>query len=108
MMDLNKKREKEKKIVSMMIDLYCRKHHGKQLCKECQELKEYAFKRSDLCPFMENKTFCVNCKVHCYQKEKKEQIKKVMRYSGKKMIYYHPILAISHAIEMIKERKKLK
>ncbi len=108
MKDIEKKRLKEKKVVGLMIDLYCKDHHGKKLCKQCQELKEYAWKRSDLCPFMKNKTFCVNCKIHCYQKEKRIQIQEVMRYSGKRMIFYHPILAISHAIEMIKERKKLK
>ena len=35
------------------------------LCRKCVELNEYARKPSDKCPFMENKTFCSNCKVHC-------------------------------------------
>ena len=61
------KREREKQIVSEMIRLYCRKRHGTRtgLCPECAELDAYARTRSDRCPFMETKTFCSNCKVHC-------------------------------------------
>lgn len=29
----------------------------------------YARLRSDKCPFMETKTFCSNCKVHCYKED---------------------------------------
>ena len=55
-----KKREQEKRVVSGMIALYCRRKHGSEgeLCPECRALQEYAFLRSDRCPFMETKTFC--------------------------------------------------
>ena len=54
-MDINKKREDEKEMVSLMIRLYCRKNHKtKELCNECAELDRYARERSDRCPFMEN------------------------------------------------------
>ena len=58
------KREREKRMVSEMIALYCRKkHHTKGgLCPECAELESYARMRSDKCPFMETKTFCSNCR----------------------------------------------
>lgn len=48
------KREREKKIVSQMIQLYCRKKHNTkgELCEECRSLTEYALLRSDKCPFM--------------------------------------------------------
>ena len=66
-MNVEEKRESEKEIVSRMIELYCRKKHkSKALCEQCKELSEYARSRSDKCPFMENKTFCANCRVHCY------------------------------------------
>ena len=101
------KREKEKKGVSLMISLYCRKKHGsrQELCPECEALKQYALLRSDKCPFMETKTFCSNCKVHCYKPEMREKIREVMRFSGPRMICYHPVLAVSHVIESKKERK---
>ena len=108
MKSVESKREKEKKIVSLMISVYCKnKHHRKQLCEECQALQEYAMLRSNKCPFMENKTFCSNCKVHCYKADMREQIREVMRFSGPRMIFYHPILAIRHVIESRRERKRL-
>ncbi|MDO4501323.1 MAG: nitrous oxide-stimulated promoter family protein [Erysipelotrichaceae bacterium] len=110
MKSLHDKREKEKQIVSLMIDIYCHKnHHTKHgLCDKCQKLKEYSQHRSDLCPFMETKTFCSNCKVHCYKQDMRNEIKKVMRFSGPRMIFYHPILAISHVIESWKEKRIIK
>ena len=45
-----RKREKEKKMVSEMIALYCRKkHHTKGgLCSECTELKSYVVQKRSL------------------------------------------------------------
>ena len=109
-MDIEAKREREKKVVSFMIALYCRKNHGTrkgELCPECRELADYAVSRSDHCPFMETKTFCSNCRVHCYKPEMREKIKKVMRFSGPRMMLYHPVMAIRHVIEMMKEKKRL-
>ena len=78
-----KKRLKEQETAGLMIKLYCRGvHGGESLCDECRELLEYSKKKSDNCPFMEEKTFCSNCSVHCYNPEMRERIKKVMRYSG--------------------------
>lgn len=103
------KREKEKRIVGEMIKLYCKKQHKvkKGLCPECQALKEYAELRSDKCPFMESKTFCSNCKVHCYKKEMREKIRQVMRFSGPRMIFHHPVMAINHLVQSKKEKRKM-
>jgi hypothetical protein len=57
---------------------------------------------------METKTFCSNCKVHCYKPEMREKIKEIMRFSGPRMIFYHPIMAIRHLIESKKEKQKMK
>ncbi|MBQ8802410.1 MAG: nitrous oxide-stimulated promoter family protein [Tyzzerella sp.] len=103
------KREKEKELVSQMIALYCKKQHGGRngLCEECAKLDAYARMRSDKCPFMETKTFCSNCKVHCYKPDMREKIRKVMCFSGPRMIFSHPITAIRHVIESKKEKKRL-
>lgn len=107
-MNVQSKREREKRTVSLMIALYCRKNHGgKSLCPECATLDAYARARSDHCPFMETKTFCSNCKVHCYRADMRQQIREVMRFSGPRMIFYHPLMAIRHLIESKKEKKRL-
>ena len=107
-MDVKTKREREKETVSLMIAIYCRKKHGgKTLCPDCAALEAYARQRSDRCPFMETKTFCSNCPVHCCKADMREKIRAVMRFSGPRMLFYHPILALRHVIETKKEAKRL-
>ena len=108
---VEKKRQKEQYVVEEMIRLYCRKKHPKEKRQEGQMcpsffLSDYAKQRSQKCPFMEEKTFCANCKVHCYKPEMREQIRQVMRFSGPRMLLYHPVLAIWHLVCSNKEKKK--
>ena len=107
--DMEIKREREKRMVSQMILLYCRKNHNTPggLCPQCRKLDDYARARSEHCPFMETKTFCSNCRVHCYRSEMREEIRKVMRFSAPRMFFYHPAAAIRHVIETQKERRRL-
>lgn len=98
---------REKRVVAEMIALYCRDHHKTaKPCEDCAALIDYAHMRSDKCPFMENKTFCSNCKVHCYKPDMREKIRAVMRYSGPRMLKTHPILAIRHLIESKLEKRR--
>lgn len=102
---VEKKRHKEQQTIEKMIHLYCKKnHHTKALCPECQELLDYAKARSQRCPFMEEKTFCAHCKVHCYKPEMRERIRQVMRYSGPRMLIYDSKTALWHILCTIKER----
>lgn len=109
MKSIENKREREKEMVSQMITLYCRRNHGTKgtLCPECAALNRYARQRSDKCPFMETKTFCSNCKVHCYKPKMREKIRIVMRFSGPRMIFHRPVAAIRHVIETKKEKRRL-
>ncbi|MGN1110123.1 MAG: nitrous oxide-stimulated promoter family protein [Oscillospiraceae bacterium] len=107
-MNTEKKRRHEKQMVTEMIRLYCRKKHGgRELCPDCAALAEYARLRSDKCPFMAEKTFCSNCRVHCYKPEMREKIREVMRFSGPRMIFTHPIAAVRHVIETKIEKRRL-
>lgn len=38
---------------------------------------------------------------------KREKIRKVMRFSGPRMIFSHPVAAVRHVIETKKEKKRL-
>ena len=59
---------------------------------------EYAKTRSDKFPFTETKTFCSNCKVHCYSPEMRKKIRAVMRFSGPPMLMCHPACVLRHLI----------
>ncbi len=80
----------------------------RDLCPECAELEAYAHARSERCPFMEEKTFCSNCTVHCYRPEMRERIRTVMRYAGPRMPFHHPVMAIRHMIESQRERRRVR
>lgn len=97
--NIGPKIEQEKLTVRTMITLYChKKHHsqGNQLCSECNELLLYAMQRLTLCRFGEDKTTCEHCPRHCYRRDYQQKIKQVMRFSGPRMIIYHPIMALKH------------
>lgn len=93
--------DRERKTIRAMIEIYCRGHHSAKgrLCAECGDLVSYAEKRLDKCPFGENKTTCANCPVHCYKPAMRERVKEVMRYSGPRMTYHHPFLALCHFLD---------
>lgn len=95
----NRRLAREWKTVMAMMQIYCRDKHGKNLCAECQGLANYVHLRLDRCRFGEDKPTCANCPVHCYQRDRREQIKSVMRYAGPKMLWEHPLLSIGHLLD---------
>jgi hypothetical protein len=106
----SKRLVREWKTIAAMVRCYCRDHHGTsgQLCAECQGLMDYAGVRLERCRFGAEKPTCVNCPVHCYQKERREQVRVVMRYAGPKMLWQHPILAIAHLVDGYRKAPPIK
>jgi len=92
---------REKKTIEVMINMYCNRYHAGEnhLCGECRQLLDYALTRLEQCPFKDSKPTCANCTVHCYKQDMREKIRKVMRYSGPRMIYRHPVLAFHHLVD---------
>lgn len=91
--------EREKKTVSLMIRIFCKKHEGNvSLCAACQELEKYAHERLDRCKYGDKKTSCKKCPTHCYKPLMKQRICEVMRFSGPRMLIYAPIEAMRHLL----------
>ena len=89
----------EKKIVTVVVELYCRKNHGgENICPDCAELLGYAIKRLDKCTFGDKKPACKHCPVHCYKPVMRERIREVMRWAGPRMIFYRPGAALRHML----------
>lgn len=89
--------EYEKRVIGKMIRLYCLKKEGnRELCPSCAELLEYSLNRLDRCFYGDNKYACKKCPVHCYRHGMKERIRVVMRFSGPRMLLYHPVDALRH------------
>lgn len=99
--DISPKIKKEKETVERMIRLYCeKKHHDPSgdLCPECQNLLEYSHQRLDQCRYQEDKPTCRKCPVHCYRPTMREEIRRVMRFSGPRLALVAPLDWIKHII----------
>lgn len=55
------------------------------LCGDCRKLLMHAFVKRSNCP-MEPKPACKHCPNHCYHPAYRAQIRKVMAYSGRRMV----------------------
>lgn len=114
--EIKDKRANEDKVCTLMIQVYCHGVHKtkcamkseSEMCEDCCALANYVHERVAKCPFMETKTFCSMCKVHCYKSEMREKIRQVMRYSGPRMMLYHPVLAVKHVALTIKEKRRFR
>jgi hypothetical protein len=93
--------QREFKTVHAMVRIFCRSRHGagEALCAECQPLVDYASVRLDRCRFGAEKPTCANCPVHCYQRDRREQMRVVMRYAGPRMVWRHPLLSLGHWLD---------
>lgn len=126
----------EKKVVALMIRMYCRRHFRQQgrtaitdrtdrtgdtnqadnssrtatspLCPECAALLNYALRRLDSCRFGNGKPSCRKCPVHCYRKDMRERIRTVMRWAGPRMMLHHPIAATKHLLRELRSREPAK
>lgn len=103
------KRGWERAVVTQMIAVYCRGNHGTrrgELCRDCATLADYAEARIGRCPFMATKTFCSQCRVHCYATAQRAAIKDVMRYAGPRMLLRHPVTTVRHGIDALRAKRE--
>ncbi len=89
---------RERDTIQLMIEINCQdQHHPTEtLCPECQDLLSYAMQRIDKCPFSSHKPTCAKCPIHCYRPGMRDQVRRVMRYAGPRMMIRHPALAACH------------
>ncbi|MDE7154137.1 MAG: nitrous oxide-stimulated promoter family protein [Muribaculaceae bacterium] len=93
----DKRIAEEKRTVEAMVRIYCRGKHGNnKICENCRALLDYAFSRLERCPQVPSKPTCAKCLIHCYSPAMRERIRVVMRYSGPRMLFRHPLMAMRH------------
>lgn len=118
---------REEQTLTVMVGMYCRDHHrgagapvdrrrpgaaagdgvapgvtsvlAVPLCSDCVDLLDYARSRLARCPYGARKPTCAKCTTHCYARDKREQVRAVMRHSGPRMVSRHPLLAAAHLID---------
>ena len=103
------KRGRERAVVTQMIAVYCHGNHGTrrgELCRDCVALTDYVDTLFCFDPFMATKTFCSQCRVHCYAPAQRAAIKDVMRYAGPRMLLRHPVMTIHHGIDTLRAKRE--
>jgi len=102
----DKKLLRDLKTLAMFIRIYCDGHHADRprrpavckthdvhaiarrpvvLCRECEKLLQHAFVKRSMCP-MNPKPACKHCPKHCYHPTYRQQIRQVMKYSGRRLV----------------------
>jgi hypothetical protein len=108
---------REARTVEVMIRMHCAARHGAgprhgrrsvkgpplrgrpSLCPECAALLVYSLGRIDACRFGAAKPVCAACPVHCFRPMMREGVREAMRFSGPRMSYRHPYLAVRHLLD---------
>ncbi len=70
---------------SKVVDLQTLAGHAVTLCPECAKLLNHALVKRSICP-MQPKPACKHCPRHCYHPTYRQQIKEVMKYSGRRLV----------------------
>jgi hypothetical protein len=95
------------KILARFVGIYCHGLHGQAtreplrlwsvdmgnlagrplvLCAECRRLLSHAIVKRAVCPF-DPKPACKWCPRHCYAPQYRDQIRQVMHYAGKRLLF---------------------
>lgn len=96
---------REWRTMTTMVEFFCRAHHRSVngLCAECRGFLTYANERLERCHFGVEKPVCAKCPVHCYQRERREQVRVIMRYAGPRMLWEHPLMSLRHWLDSFRK-----
>jgi hypothetical protein len=96
---------REWQTMTAMVRIYCRDQHHPTggLCAECRQFLDYASVRLERCRFGPAKPVCAKCPVHCYQRERREQVRVIMRYAGPRMLRKHPLMSLRHWLDSFRK-----
>lgn len=98
---MSRHQKKDIRLIGRFVEVYC---HGKHkdvqrtnrnamdeddiytLCPDCSAFFEYAVMKRMKCPLEAEKPTCKHCRIHCYDKIRREKVKEIMSYAGRKLM----------------------
>jgi hypothetical protein len=98
---LTKHQKKDIRLLGKFIEVYCEGRHGgasrsttplpeelgeRSLCQECAAFLEYAVAKRIKCPLESEKPTCKHCRIHCYDTQRREKVREIMGYAGRKLM----------------------
>ena len=95
------RRAREWQTMTAMVRIYCRDRHDAAggLCGKCQQFLDYAGVRLERCRFGREKPTCAKCPVHCYQRDRREQVRVIMQHARPRMLWEHPLMSLRHRLD---------
>lgn len=96
-----RQRNKDIRLLGKFVEVYCTSRHSsvehltvtlpeglgsRVICPECAGFLEYAIIKRVKCPLVDEKPSCKHCRVHCYDKPRREKVKEIMSYSGRRLM----------------------
>ena len=98
---LTKHQKKDIRLLGKFTEVYCSGRHGdaaramvplpeglggRSLCPECAAFLEYAVTKRIKCPLEAEKPTCKHCRIHCYDQPRREKVREIMGYAGRKLM----------------------
>jgi len=98
---MTREQKKDIRLLGKFVEVYCRGKHSEEhkismdlpgdlgkrvICSECSLFLKYAISRRLKCPLEADKPTCKHCKIHCYGKEEREQVRQIMSYAGRRIM----------------------
>ncbi|MBE9548655.1 MAG: nitrous oxide-stimulated promoter family protein [Proteobacteria bacterium] len=106
MISLTGRLKREHQTLVCMTAIYCKAHHNHQndgLCDNCTDLMDYSAARLAKCPYGQTKPNCNKCPIYCYKKQPRDYVRRIMRYSGPRMLVQHPFRALAHTLNKLRQ-----
>jgi hypothetical protein len=101
MESLTKYQKKDIRLLGKFVEVYCAGKHPdadrtaftlpaglgeRNLCTECILFLEYAVAKRLKCPLETEKPTCKHCRIHCYDRPRRELVREIMGYAGRRLM----------------------
>jgi RNase P subunit RPR2 len=98
---MSKQQKNDIRLIGTFVEVYCSgKHRGadrsqttlpngmgvRTICPECAAFLEYAIEKRLKCPLEAEKPTCKHCRIHCYDPTRREKVREIMSYSGRRLV----------------------
>jgi hypothetical protein len=95
---VTKHQNKDIRLIGKFVEVYCTGKHRtaerspfgmpaglgqRNLCPECAHFLEYAITKRLKCPLEAEKPSCKHCRIHCYDRPRREKVREIMAYAGR-------------------------
>jgi len=98
---ITSQQKKDIRLLGTFIEVYCAAKHRsavrsavdlpsgsgtRLLCPECTTFFEYTISKRLRCPLEAEKPSCKHCRIHCYDKLRREKVREIMSYVGRRLM----------------------